>query len=148
MTQEQIDKYLERNPKMFSEENLPAIRERLEQLPESAEHWIGGITLRTPSSILITAWLIGVLGVDMFMIKKNGFGIFKLLVGLPYAIFYCKMKLSAGSSGSEGVVLLAGFFGIIYVVTFIITLIKGTKWTREYNFNTFMEETENRIQRN
>ena len=81
MDQQKVDMYIMTNQKYFPEEKMMYLKEKLSTMDESKFSMISTVELKDPTTILIVSLLLGVLGIDRFMIGDTGMGILKLLTG-------------------------------------------------------------------
>ena len=79
MDQQKVDMYIMTNQKYFPEEKIMYLKEKLLTMDESKFSMISTVEMKDPTTILIVSLLLGVLGIDRFMIGDTGMGIFKLL---------------------------------------------------------------------
>ena len=75
------DSFLSANTANFPSEQLPSLRERLNQLDDSqANQVIAATDVKNPTTALILSIFLGTLGVDRFYIGHIGLGVAKLLL--------------------------------------------------------------------
>ena len=79
MDQQKVDMYIMTNQKYFPEEKIMYLKEKLLTMDESKFSMISTVEMKDPTTILIVSLLLGVLGIDRFMIGDTGMGILKLL---------------------------------------------------------------------
>lgn len=148
MEQSIIDYFIIQNKKKFTSQDLMLVRQRLEQLDDNATLQLQTIKFKNPTITLVFAWLLGSFGVDGFYSGKIGFGVAKLACYIVYMIFYTQyMKAFAfsyyyGYIGSVTSSLFFGIFGIAVFVLWIIGIVNASKWTRQYNYQKFVEATQ------
>jgi TM2 domain-containing membrane protein YozV len=71
--------FLMTNSKFFDEQHIPAIRDGLMRLPDSAWIEVQTLQFKDPTTSIIISFLGGSLGIDRFMIGDTGIGVGKLL---------------------------------------------------------------------
>lgn len=81
MDQQKVDMYIMSNQKYFPAEKIMYLKEKLLAMDESKFSMVSCIELKDPTTVLIISLLLGVLGIDRFMIGDTGLGILKLLTG-------------------------------------------------------------------
>jgi TM2 domain-containing membrane protein YozV len=108
MDKKQIDLWVMSNNDKLDPVQLSQIRSRLEQIDEADGQTMMSAELKSPTTMLIISILVGILGVDRFMLGQVGMGILKLLT--------------------------VGGLGILYIIDWI----NVSKMTREYNFRKMM----------
>lgn len=81
MDQQKVDMYIMTNQKYFPAEKIMYLKEKLLAMDESKFSMISTVELKDPTTVLILSLLLGVLGIDRFMIGDTGLGILKLLTG-------------------------------------------------------------------
>lgn len=147
MEKSQIYYFVFQNRKKFTNQDLLSVHQRLEQLGDKAALYLSAIKFKNPTTTLVLAWLPStLLGVDGFYSGKIGFGVAKLmclivygLVGICTGVF----KLERDDELLAILLYVLGFGSIItFFVLFIIGVVNGAKWTRQYNFKKFMEATQ------
>ena len=138
MEQSKIDMFVMQHNKQFAPQDMMVIRQRLEKMDDNLLPQISAINYKNPTTTLIFAWLLSGFGVDCFYCGKIGLGIAKLLVYILYMFFYIACIVEA----SDALIILAGITAVVMFVLFIICVINGSKWTRQYNFKKFMEATQ------
>lgn len=75
-----VEMYLTANNDKFPAEQLPLIREALMTVPEDRFNAVvSTVELKSPTTMLLIAWLVGEFGVDRFMLGQVGLGVVKLL---------------------------------------------------------------------
>ena len=79
MDAQKVDMYIMANSKFFEGHHIPQIKDRLLQVDESKWTMIQTLQFKDPTIILIVSIIVGVLGIDRFMIGDTGLGIGKLL---------------------------------------------------------------------
>ena len=78
MDKQKVDNYFLSNKGLFPEDKVMYIREKMLAMDEGRFGMIDSITFKNPTTILIISILLGVLGVDRFMVGDIGLGIGKL----------------------------------------------------------------------
>lgn len=78
MTKEQIDQLIQINLDKIAPEYIDTIRERLANVDESVAT-TAFANMKSPTTILILAILLGGWGLDRFMLGQTGLGVIKLL---------------------------------------------------------------------
>lgn len=81
MDQQKVDMYIMSNQKYFPAEKIMYLKEKLLSMDESKFSMVSCVELKDPTTVLIISLLLGVLGIDRFMIGDTGLGILKLLTG-------------------------------------------------------------------
>lgn len=81
MDQQKVDMYIMSNQKYFPAEKIMYLKEKLLAMDESKFSMVSCVELKDPTTVLIISLLLGVLGIDRFMIGDTGLGILKLLTG-------------------------------------------------------------------
>lgn len=81
MDQQKVDMYIMTNQKYFPEEKIMYLKEKLLAMDDSKFSMISTVEMKDPTTILIVSLLLGVLGIDRFMVGDTGMGILKLLTG-------------------------------------------------------------------
>lgn len=81
MDQQKVDMYIMTNQKYFPAEKIMYLKEKLLSMDESKFSMVSCVELKDPTTVLIISLLLGVLGIDRFMIGDTGLGILKLLTG-------------------------------------------------------------------
>ena len=109
MEKQKIDFYFTVNHKYFAAEQLSVLREKMTSAPDSRYLLLTSLELRDPSVMQIVSILLGMLGIDRFMLNETGMGVLKLLTG-----------------GCCGVLAIMDLFSV-------------QKRTKEYNFKKVME---------
>ncbi|MCK5743064.1 MAG: TM2 domain-containing protein [Chlorobi bacterium] len=79
MEQSKVDMFISTMNEKFASENIPAIRQHLQTLDDSALISLQSINFKNPTTILIVSLLAGPLGIDRFMMGQTGLGVAKLL---------------------------------------------------------------------
>ncbi len=79
MDSQKIDMFIISKGDMFPAEQLPYIRECLENLPNDKACMIFSLEFKSPTTSLILSLLLGNYGIDRFFIGNIGLGIGKLL---------------------------------------------------------------------
>ena len=79
--QQKIDMYIMTHEKYFPAEKIAYLRERLTNVEDSKFSIITSAEMKDPTTLLIISVLLGVWGVDRFMVGDMGMGILKLLTG-------------------------------------------------------------------
>ena len=108
MEQQKLDMYVMTNQKYFPPEKMVYLKDKLRTIDEQKFSLISTIEFKDPTTVLIVSILIGVLGIDRFMLGDVGMGILKLL-----------------TCGCCGILAIYDWFTI-------------SKKTREMNFNKLM----------
>ncbi|MBQ8044627.1 MAG: TM2 domain-containing protein, partial [Clostridia bacterium] len=103
-----IDMYVMTNQKYFPEEKIVFLKEKLRTMDEEKFNMIQAMSFKDPTTILIVSIIVGILGIDRFMIGDTGMGVLKLLT--------------------------AGCCGILW----FIDMFTISKKVKEKNFNTVM----------
>ena len=109
MDQSKIDMFVSQNMNKFNPGQMSEIRTKLSSMDDSKMNAILNLELRDCTTMLIISVLLGCLGIDSFMLGKNGIGILKLLT--------------------------CGCCGILW----IIDIINIKKTTQDFNFQKFNE---------
>ena len=81
MKEQSVNAFLLAKTKYFNASAVPAVKQVVERLPESALVNIEAAEMKDPTTMLIISLFLGGLGVDRFMIGDTGMGILKLLTG-------------------------------------------------------------------
>ena len=81
MEQQKVDMYIMSNQKYFPAEKIMYLKEKLLSMDEAKFSMVSCVELKDPTTVLIISLLLGVLGIDRFMIGDTGLGILKLLTG-------------------------------------------------------------------
>ena len=81
MDQQKVDMYIMTNQKYFPEEKIMYLKEKLLAMDDSKFSMISTVEMKDPTTILIVSLLLGVLGIDRFMVGDTGMGILKFLTG-------------------------------------------------------------------
>jgi len=81
MEQSKIDQFMLLHGDKFSEENLFAIKEKLEKLDDSKLSFIIAQDYHKPNSMFWISFFLGGFGVDRFMLGHTGLGAAKFLLG-------------------------------------------------------------------
>ena len=116
------DSFLSANTANFPSEQLPSLRERLNQLDDSqANQVIAATDVKNPTTALILSIFLGALGVDRFYIGHTGLGIGKLLATLLLPIITLGFSL---------------FFTWIWVVVDWFLIMNATKAANLEAINT------------
>lgn len=151
MEQSQINYFLVQNTKKFTNQDLMLVRQRLEQLDDNATIQLSAIKFRNPTITLVFAWLLSGFGIDGFYSGKTIFGVAKLGCLIAYYIVYVfYIKSLWGMTyyddyynyNSNTYLVFMGIIGLAMFILFIIGVVNGAKWTRQYNFKKFMEATQ------
>jgi len=111
MNSQQVDMYMMTNAKMFPQEKMPYIKEKLASMDENRFSLVSAISLKDPTILLIVSLIGGSLGIDRFMLGQVGLGILKLV-----------------TFGGLGIWTIIDWFTVM-------------KRTRELNFNTFAQHS-------
>ena len=105
---QKADMFLMSNQKYFPTEKIMFLKEKLYNLDDEKFSMISCIEMKDPTTLLLISLFLGSLGIDRFMLKETGMGVFKLLTG-----------------GCCGLLTIIDWFGI-------------QKKTKELNFNNLM----------
>ena len=81
MDQQKVDMYIMSNQKYFPAEKIMYLKEKLLSMDEAKFSMVSCVELKDPTTVLIISLLLGVLGIDRFMIGDTGLGVLKLLTG-------------------------------------------------------------------
>lgn len=81
MEKSKLDLYLTTNAKYFNAEAVPLLRQKLEKADDDVLAALQAVPLKDPTTVLIVSILLGLFGIDRFMIGDIGYGILKLLTG-------------------------------------------------------------------
>ena len=111
MEQSKVDLFISTMNEKFAPANMPAIRQHLLTLDDSALINLQSMNFKNPTTILIVSLLAGTLGVDRFMMGQTGLGVAKLL-----------------TCGGAGIWLIVDWFTVM-----------GR--TRELNYQMLMQQT-------
>ena len=79
MDQQKIDMYLAQNAKMLPSSKLPLIKDALLKLGEDKQIYLQSIEYKDPNTILILSIVLGMLGIDRFLLNDATMGVLKLL---------------------------------------------------------------------
>lgn len=79
--------YLSANARYFDESVLPALKEKIEKLPDDKFLLLQSVQLQDPTMLLVVSLLAGTLGIDRFLVGDTGLGVLKLLTGGCCGIF-------------------------------------------------------------
>ena len=108
MDSNKLDTYLTTNQKMFPEDKILSLKEKLAQVDDATFDRVSATGLKDPMMMFLISVFVGELGVDRFMMKEIGMGIVKLVS--------------------------FGGFGILY----LIDVIKIMKKVKEMNYNNII----------
>lgn len=81
MDANKVDGYLSSNAKYFPSEKVSVLRERLLAADDSKFTLVSSVSLKDPMIMLIVSLVVGIYGIDRFMLGEMGMGILKLLTG-------------------------------------------------------------------
>lgn len=81
MEKSKLDLYLTTNAKYFNAEAVPLLRQKLEKADDDVLAALQAVPLKDQTTVLIVSILLGLFGIDRFMIGDIGYGILKLLTG-------------------------------------------------------------------
>ncbi len=79
MDAQKVDMYLMSHSKYFESHNIAIIRDMMLKADESKMMAVMSINLKDPTAIVIFSVVVGVLGIDRFMLGDVGLGVLKLL---------------------------------------------------------------------
>ncbi len=79
MDLQKVDLFLSVNSENFPPQNLPFIRERLQNLDENKWIMLQSMQFKKPTTSLLISIFLGSYGIDRFMIGDTGLGVGKLL---------------------------------------------------------------------
>ena len=79
MDAQTVDMYLMSHSKYFVSHNIAVIRDMMLKADESKMIAVMSINLKDPTAIVIFSVVVGVLGIDRFMLGDVGLGVLKLL---------------------------------------------------------------------
>ena len=74
-----INIFLSTNSSMFSPENIPSMRRRLEACGEEKVNLVCSMSFKNPTNMALIAFFLGGFGVDRFMLGDSGLGVLKIL---------------------------------------------------------------------
>lgn len=81
MDQNKVDGYLSNNGKYFPSAKMSLLKDKLLAADDSKFTAVSSVSLKDPMTMLIVSLVVGVYGVDRFMLGDMGMGILKLLTG-------------------------------------------------------------------
>lgn len=79
MDAQKVDMYLMSHSKYFESHNIAIIRDMMLKADDSKMMAVMSINLKDPTAIVIFSVVVGVLGIDRFMLGDVGLGVLKLL---------------------------------------------------------------------
>lgn len=82
-----INQWVALNKKYFTNKQLRALRDRLEQVDDAAFQMLIAQDYKNPSTALILSIFVGALGVDRFYIGDIGLGVAKLITGGGFGVW-------------------------------------------------------------
>ena len=88
MENEKIDFYLLTNHGKFPEEKIGFLKSRLHTLSDDRLDLLTTLKLKNPALILLASLLVGIFGVDRFLLGDTGLAIFKLLTLGGFGFFF------------------------------------------------------------
>ena len=118
----EVDKFLEENQKYFPDEEIFKLRKELLMLTKKEFLRIKSLSFRGPGIMCLISLLLGLWGVDRFLLKDIPLGVLKL------------MNWISVSGGSKLEIVHFAFF-IFYLVDIFLT--RGN--TKEYNLKMILE---------
>ena len=101
MEQSKLDMYLATNAKMFSPTKMPSIKEALAKLDDSKFIYLQSVEYKDPNTILIISILLGMLGIDRFLLGDASMGVVKLLTCGGVYIWWVLDMVSAQQRAQE-----------------------------------------------
>lgn len=79
MSPEKVDMYIMSNKDFFPSDKIMLLREKLLATDEAKFIAVSAFSMKNPTTFLILSILLGVIGIDRFMLGDIGMGILKLL---------------------------------------------------------------------
>lgn len=76
---QRVDMYIMSNQKYFPAEKMMFLKQKLYSLDETKFSMLSAIELKDPTTVLVVSLFLGSFGIDRFMLKDTGMGVFKLL---------------------------------------------------------------------